>query len=375
MKNLFFYGTLRHMPLLEIVLGKRVDAAMFEETTLLDYVVSRVAEGPFPMIAKQAGAVARGLLVKGLDQQDIARLDFYEGGFAYDLAEVTLANGVVAEVYLPQPGLWTPDGVWDLDEWVSDWAALSCAAAQEVMGYMGKRSREEVADIFDRIRARAKAQVNAKTARHGQGTLKGKVVIEDRNRVYSKFYALDEMLLRFERFDGTMSETVDRAVFIGTDAAIVLPYDPVRDRVLLIEQIRLGPLARGDRAVWQLEPIAGAVDPGETPEDAARREALEEAGLTLGRLEEIAEVYASPGNATEFFYIYLGFADLPDDITGDGGLETEHEDIRSHLYSFADLIGILDQHGFANAPLVLAVNWLARHRDRLRSEGAGATPE
>lgn len=375
MKNLFFYGTLRHMPLLEIVLGKQVDTELFEETTLQGYLVSRVAEGPFPMIAKQAGAVARGLLVKGLDQQDIARLDFYEGGFAYDLAEVTLSNGVVAEVYLPQPGLWTPDGVWDLDEWIADWAPLSCAAAQEVMGYMGKRSREEVADIFARIRARAKARVNAMTARHGQGTLKGKVVIEDHTRVYSKFYALDELLLRFERFDGTMSETVDRAVFIGADAAIVLPYDPVRDRVLLIEQMRLGPLARGDEAVWQLEPIAGGIDPGETPEGAARREALEEAGLRLGRLEEIAEVYATPGNATEFFYIFLGIADLPDDITGEGGLETEHEDIRSHLYAFEDLIRISDQHGFANAPLVLAVNWLARHRDRLRSEGVGATPE
>jgi ADP-ribose pyrophosphatase len=143
----------------------------------------------------------------------------------------------------------------------------------------------------------------------------------------------------------------------------------------LIEQIRMGPLVRGDNSVWQLEPIAGGIDPGETPEDAARREAHEEAGLTLGHLEKIAEVYASPGNATEFFYVYLGLADLPDTVTGTGGLHSEHEDIRSHIMPFEVFIDLVDTFGATNAPLVMAANWLARHRDRLRSAPPDATPK
>jgi nudix-type nucleoside diphosphatase (YffH/AdpP family) len=172
-----------------------------------------------------------------------------------------------------------------------------------------------------------------------------------------------------------MTDVLERAVFVATDAALVLPYDPVRDRVMLVEQLRMGPVARGDRAQWQLEPIAGRVDPGESPEDAAHREAQEEAGLTLRKLEKIAEVYASPGDSTEFFYIYLGLADLPDGSTGVNGLEVENEDIRSHLIGFDALMTMVDQLEAANAPLVIAAYWLARHRERLRLEAPAATPD
>jgi nudix-type nucleoside diphosphatase (YffH/AdpP family) len=196
--------------------------------------------------------------------------------------------------------------------------------------------------------------------------LHGKAEIMDRQRSYAHFFALDDMQVRHERFDGTMTEPLDRAVFIAADAAIMLPYDPIRDRVLLVEQIRMGPLARGDTSVWQLEPIAGHVDPGETPEQAVQREALEEAGLTVQFLEKVAEVYASPGNSTEFYYIFMGLADLPDGAQGAGGLASEGEDIRSHILSFDELMALVGNFDAANAPLVLAAYWLAHNRARLR---------
>ena len=375
MKNLYFYGTLRHIPLLKIVLNRSAQNLDLSAAILPNYEVSSVAEGPFPMIEEREGKRAEGLLVQGLDAQDIARLDFYEGSFEYDLREITLADGKIAEVYVPQKGLWTPNGPWSLALWADQWGALSLFAAQEVMGYFGQRNRDDVAKLFPRIRARAAAQVNALQARHGAGTFRGEVEILHRARAYSHFYALDEIVLRHARFGGSMSDPIERAVFVGNDAAIVLPYDPTRDRVMLVEQIRMGPLARGDTSLWQLEPIAGGIDPGESPQDAARREAFEEAGLRLGRLEEIAEVYASPGNATEFYYIFLGLAELPDSTAGLGGLASEHEDIRSHVLSFTDFMALVDGFGASNAPLVLAANWLARHRDRLRSDKADVTPE
>lgn len=375
MRNLFFHGTLRDVPLLEVVLGRPAADLDLTSTQLADYRVSSVAEGPFPMIEEMPGALAEGLLVKGLSVADIERLDFYEGSFAYDLYEVTLIDGQSAKVYVPQPDLWTPQGPWDLGAWQVQWGMLSRFAAEEVMGYLGKRDRKAVAAIFSRIRSRAQARVDAQSSLHGARTFHGQVDLLRQNRVYSNYYALDEIRLRHAQFDGTMSDNLERAVFVGGDAAMVLPYDPKRDRVMLVEQIRMGPLVRGDGSVWQLEPIAGGIDPGETPQTAARREAQEEAGLTLNALEKIAEVYASPGNATEFFYIFLGLADLPDAAEGVGGRPDEHEDIRSHLMSFVELMELCDSFAACNAPLVLAANWLARHRERLRSEGGGATPE
>lgn len=366
MRNLFFYGTLRYVPLLEIVLGRPVTMLNVSQARLPGHLVSAVAEGPFPMIAQQAGAVAHGLLIEDLSPTDIARIDFYEGSFAYDLVTVVLASGQSAEVYLPRPGQWRAHGPWSLATWEADWAEMSCHAAREVMGYFGERTPEQIAAMFPMIRSRAASKVRAAASLHGALTHNGSAEIISRTRAYAKFFALDDMTIRHDRFQGEPMQ-IERAVFYGIDAAILLPYDPARDRVLLVEQFRVGPLARGDQSVWQLEPIAGLVDAGETPQEAALREAQEEAGLTLHSVEKVAEVYATPGNSAEFYYIYLGLADLPDDIIGIGGLDAEGEDIRSHLLSFDELMSLVDDFGAANAPLVLAALWLARHRERLRS--------
>ncbi|SDG02338.1 NUDIX domain-containing protein [Sulfitobacter delicatus] len=375
MRKLFIYGSLRHLPLLEIVLGREASQIELSPAVLPGYRVSAAAEGPFPTIAAENGAQAGGLLIRGLSDADIARLDFYEGAFDYDLVPLTLADGQGAEVYLPQPGRWQADGPWSLAQWEADWAALSCHAAREVMGYMGRKPRAEVDAMFPMIRRRAHQRVLAAQGQHDPETLSGKIEIARRERVYANFFALDEFKLRHETFAGGMSEPMERAVFVSADAALVLPYDPIRDRVLLVEQMRMGPLARGDNTCWQLEPIAGHIDVGESAEQAARREAHEEAGIALGRLEPVSNVYASPGNATEFFHIFVGLADLPDAVTGTGGLASEHEDIRSHLMSFDDLMALADAQALANAPLVASAYWLARHRERLRSEVAEATPE
>ncbi len=68
----------------------------------------------------------------------------------------------------------------------------------------------------------------------------------------------------------------------------MLPYDPATDTVLLVEQMRLAPVMRGDPHPHSLEPIAGLIEAGEEPEDSVRREAMEEAGLELRGLEPIA---------------------------------------------------------------------------------------
>ncbi|MDZ4067474.1 MAG: NUDIX hydrolase, partial [Tabrizicola sp.] len=135
---------------------------------------------------------------------------------------------------------------------------------------------------------------------------------------------------------------------------------------LLVEQVRMGPLGRGDPLPWQLEAIAGRIDPGETPEDAARREAVEEAGLVLGCLEKVAEYYPTPGAVTEYLYSYVALCDLPDGVAGVFGAAAEAEDIKGHLVGFDRLVEVMAAGEIGNAPLLLTVLWLQRERDRLR---------
>lgn len=373
-RNLFFFGTLRHLALLELVLGRTAKDLDIKDAALPGYAVFAVAEGVFPTIKETDGGRALGILLRGLSPEDIARLDFYEGSFAYDLQPVVLSNGIAAEVYLPKPGRWTAEGVWSLEDWVQNHGAQNLIAAQEIMGYFGKRHPDEIAAMESVIHARAASTLRAQRSVHGSDTFHGKIDVLKQTRSYSDFFALDDVQLRHEQYDGTMSPALDRAVFIAVDAALVLPYDPVRDCVMVVEQVRLGPVVRGDKTCWQVEPIAGRIDAGEAPETAARREAQEEAGLDIGALEPIAEMYPSPGNSTEFYYVYLAIADLPDQAQGPGGLEDEGEDIRSHIWSFADLMDRVARKEVANAPLVTCAYYLAHHRDRLRSAGADATP-
>ncbi|MEM1075645.1 MAG: NUDIX domain-containing protein [Pseudomonadota bacterium] len=369
MTPLFLFGTLRHLPLLETVIGP-TDHLGVTPANAPGFAVDAVADGPFPSIRTASQHAAPGLLLSGLTEGDRARLDYYEGTFDYRLAPLTLEDGSKAEAYFPQGQDLTVIGPWLLEDWEADWAELSVLSAKEVMSYYGTRAPEEIASIFARIRARAWSALNAKASRHGAGTFEGAIVVENRERAYSNFFGLDEFKIRHDRFDGSETKTLDRAVFVVGDATLVLPYDPLRDRVLLVEQMRLGPLARGDKTCWQFEPVAGLVDAGETPEAGARREALEEAGIHIDAIFPVAETYSAPGNSSEFHFLYVGLADLPDGINGVGGLEAEDEDIRSHLFSFDRLMELCDAQEVANGPLALAAYWLDRHRDRLRRQVA-----
>lgn len=366
--GLFFYGTLRHLPLLDVVLGRDLGPDRLTPATLGGYSAFAVAEGPFPMLVPQTGASAAGLFVTGLTDEDIARLDFYEGGFDYDLIDVTLEGGQKAQVYVCAPTKWTAQGLWDYEAWQAEWAAMSCYAAEEVMEHRGRYDRADVAAMFPQIRARAWSKVLGSATPTGQDVFDGKIEIERKARAYTGYFAVDEVRLRHERFDGSMSPSLDRSYFIGGDAALVLPYDPVRDCVLVVEQMRMAPLGRGDPEVWHLEPIAGRIDPGETPKQAALREAREEADLTLEGMEIVARGYPSPGDSTGYYHIFVAVADLPSSTAHVSGLESEAENIRSRLISFDDFLAMAERQALANTPLALLVYWLSHHRSRLRSE-------
>lgn len=198
-----------------------------------------------------------------------------------------------------------------------------------------------------------------------------------RSEPYAQFFSIEHLGLRHRLNSGGWSEPLDRAVFVSGDATVILPWDPVRDRVLLIDQFRAAPAARGDREPWLYETIAGRIDAGETPEEAARREAKEEAGIAIGRVFDAPTHYPSPGAVAEMLYLFVGTADLPDGVDGLGGVETEGEDIRSHVVSRARMMQMVDDGVIRNGPLLVLALWLDRHAARLRRElesGGGLSP-
>lgn len=245
--------------------------------------------------------------------------------------------------------------------------AEGLALAGLVMQAHRRLAAEVVTRRLPSLRVDAASRVRAMAApgaglRHGTGEVEAGAP----EPAHAGFFAVNVHRLRHRRFDGGMSDPLTREVFVVGDAVTVLPYDPVRDRVLLIEQFRMGPFGRGDPLPWQLEAIAGRIDPGETPEDAARREAVEEAGLVLGALEKVAEYYPTPGAVAEYLYSYVALCDLPDGVAGVFGAEGEGEDIKGHLLSFDRLVEVMAAGEIGNAPLLLTLLWLQRERARLR---------
>lgn len=252
------------------------------------------------------------------------------------------------------------------------WGAILARALEEIRDDARHRDIEDIRGRLRVILSRAAARATAETAAPkptGSGLTLRDVTIHERRRPYSNFFAVEEIVFSHPRFDGTLHPPVLRAVFMAADAVTVLPYDPVRDRVLLVEQVRAAPIARGDAHAWILEPIAGRIEPGHTPEETAHKEAQEEAGLTLKELHLIGDYYSSTGCFSEYLYSFVALADLPDSAAGLGGVLADGEDIRAHLLSRADLLRRVDGNQIPDGPLVLSAYWLDRHLDRLRGRG------
>ena len=370
MSDLFFYGTLRYLPLLELVLGRPLSELSISPASLVDHGVYGVKGQAFPLIAAEKGLVANGLLVQSLSAEDLEKLAYYEGGFEYDLSprKVDLADGSTAEalVFYPEPNLWTPDALWSLEGWVDEWGEMTLLAAQEVMAYFGKVDADVIARSFPSIRTRAWAKLAARKrgAKDPQNTRED-VIIHRHTRAYIDYFGMEEVELQHRQHDGSMGAVLNRNGLMQGGAIVVLPYDPVRDVVLLVEQFRTPVFLIDDPEPWMWEPVAGMIDPGETPEQTALRETQEEAQVTLDALEFAGEAYSSSGSSTEYVYLYVGLADLTNTIDN-GGLASEGEDIRTQILPYDAFMEAVDNNRFKDLPLLSLAHWLARHRDRLR---------
>lgn len=193
--------------------------------------------------------------------------------------------------------------------------------------------------------------------------------IVSKSTAYDGFFKLMRYNVKHTLFAGGWSGEMAREVLERGHAIAVLPYDPVRDEVVLVEQFRAGAIsvAKTPEEAWLLEVVAGIIEVGEEPLDVVHRETREEAGCEISDLIPLYHFFGSPGGAAETTQLFCGRVDSSQ-IGGIYGMAEEHEDIQVHVVSFAESQRLLAEGKIRAAPAIIALQWLALHREELRQQ-------
>ncbi len=183
-------------------------------------------------------------------------------------------------------------------------------------------------------------------------------------QAFQGYFSVRRLTLQHRRFEGGWSEPLVREVFDRGDVVGVLPYDPLSDALVMIEQFRPGAM-RGDDSPWMLELVAGVIEAGEGEEEVVHREAREEAACELAELIPIARFYTTPGACSERVRLYCGRVTRAG-VGAVHGLASEGEDILVHSIARADALRMLAEDRIPNGLTLIALQWLALQGESLR---------
>ncbi len=191
------------------------------------------------------------------------------------------------------------------------------------------------------------------------------IEILSKETVFQGFFRMVKYRFKHKLFQGGWSEPIEREMFERGHAAALIPYDVERDQVVIIEQIRVGALEH--RQPWQLEIVAGIIDRDESAVDVVRREAIEEAGVEIGRIEAITSYYPSSGGCSEKLDVYVGEVDSSL-AKGIHGLDYEGEDIKVHVMSREQAYQLVKDGTIENGASIIALQWLQLNYEYLRTQ-------
>ena len=190
------------------------------------------------------------------------------------------------------------------------------------------------------------------------------VEIQSEATTYDGFFQIKQLSLKHRVFAGGWSGVMQRELFSRRPVGAVLPYDPIRDEVVLIQQFRVGAL--GQQSPWLIELIAGMTEAEEPVEAMIHREAQEEAGIELLELVKLFQYWVSPGGSSENLTLYLGRVDATH-AGGIHGLAHEHEDIKVITMPAQEAIDAITTGAINNAATIIALQWLAMNKENVFS--------
>jgi ADP-ribose pyrophosphatase len=194
-----------------------------------------------------------------------------------------------------------------------------------------------------------------------------------REELYQGDCRLDRYHVRHERMADGGSDSYAREVFTIGPVSAVLPYDPVRDEIVLIEQFRVGAMIAGEKNPWILEPPAGLICPPDTPEKTARTEAREEARCVISELEPICRMHPSPGNVSQMTWVYAGRTST-EKVGGICSIAEVNEETRPLVFSVKNISGLLADERVVNGVTIIALQWMLLNRDLLHKKWAALPP-
>ena len=185
--------------------------------------------------------------------------------------------------------------------------------------------------------------------------MKSKFKIIDKKNLYDGFFKMNEVTLKYRKYDGNWSNNIKRELFGGAQVAAVLPYDPISKEIILIQQFRPGTISK-DIDHYLDEIVAGIIDEGESPEIAAKRECLEETGCEVKRLIPIQGYFPAPGSSESFYHLFLGEVKS---FKGSKiqGLENENEDIFVKCFKINEVRKKMEDRKILNGLTLIALQW------------------
>lgn len=190
------------------------------------------------------------------------------------------------------------------------------------------------------------------------------VEIVEQQTVFKGYFRIDRYTIRHRHFDGSWSKPFTREVFERGHAAAALLYDPNLNKIVLIEQFRIGVLGQTNNP-WLIELVAGIIEPGETIEEVVRREIQEEAGLIATDLIPIVDYWVSPGGTSEKVSLFCARIDAKQAV-GIYGLKDEDEDIRVLAFDAKEIDRLLAEKKVCNAATIIALQWFQRNEKTVR---------
>lgn len=194
------------------------------------------------------------------------------------------------------------------------------------------------------------------------------IEILNEETLYKGFFQLKRIQFKHKLFAGGVSGVVTRELLYKGAASAVIAYDPHLDKVILVEQVRIGAYdPKLASSPWLLELIAGMVEEGEKPEEVALRESQEEAGVEVCNLQHALSVWDSPGGVIERIHLFAGQVDSTK-AQGIHGLAEESEDIQVHVVSREVAYQWVCEGKIDNSIAVMGLQWLQLNYQTLQQQ-------
>ena len=191
--------------------------------------------------------------------------------------------------------------------------------------------------------------------------MNSKFKILHKKNIHDGFFKMNEVNLKYKKYDGTWSNKVSRELFSGAQVSAVLPFDPIKKEIILIQQFRPGTISKNFNN-YLFEIVAGIIDKGESPEQTAKRECYEETGCHVNKLLPIHGYFPAPGSSESFYHLFLGEINAFEG-TRFMGVENENEDIKVQSFSIDEVKKKLINKEILNGLTLIALQWFFLEKD------------